>query len=224
MSESVTGASDAVVEPASTETVTTQVTESDVVSKKDHERALADMLKFKNALREKEKSMEKLQAEREELRMQGLRAKEEWKTIAEEKEALARQLEQDLKATKQAVLDSKRYEALKVECMKLGIIDHALDDITQEMLQSVDVEVTSTGRVNVLNAKQAAEDIKLRKPHWFGKPSAPSVNNGVPTVGTTQSPVTPKQVLELQAKYKKTRDPADLKAYETAMRSLGRPM
>lgn len=220
MSETVTGGEQtSVIEPASNTEVVVQpgATGVEISSDKDKERAIKDMLKFKAMVRDSEAKIAALEKERDNERLERHKSRDEWKTIAEEHIEKANKLEDENKNIRRSVVNNERLKGLREQCLKLGIREEALDDITEDMMNSVEYETTSTGRINLLNAKQVAEDIKLRRPFWFGKASAPSVNGQVPSVGGSgDGPISPKRVLELEAEYKKTRSPETLAALKRA--------
>lgn len=198
-----------VVNPAVVPPVVEDPPKTDYVLRKDHERAIDDMHKAKARARELE---EKLKTEEE----SKLKEKQEYKTLYE-RERDAR-IQSDEKSTKleESYINSQKYSALKTECLKLGILDTAVVDLDMYDLRNVQFETTSTGRVQVINAKEVAEDLKRIKPHWFGAPGVARVNTTVPTtIGSGE--VTYSDIMKLEAQYMKTRSPSDEAAYRKAL-------
>ncbi len=96
--------------------------------------------------------------------------------------------------------------------MKLGLVETAVDDLELMELKDVIVETTSTGRVNVIGAKSAAERIKSIRPHWFSEGRVPNINGRQPEVRTSGSGATSYEELQkLEKEAVKTGDYTEYK-------------
>lgn len=176
---------------------------------KDKQRILDDMHRYK---REAQEAKDRLKIEEE----NKLKEKEQWKTLYEKADEERKQAVDRADKVELSYINSQRYSAVKTECMKLGILDSAIGDLDIIDLGQVKYDVTQTGRVNVLNAREVAEDLKRVKPHWFGAPGVARINTTVPTtVGS--GPVTYNDLMKLEAQYMKTRSPEDEAAYKKAI-------
>lgn len=184
----------------------------DFVSRKDHERALEDMHKFK---REREELLAKLKSEED----NKLKEKEQWKTLYEKEKTRADELEMGKKQLNDSFVNSQKFSALKTECLKMGILESAMVDLDMVDMSGIKIETTSTGRLNILNAKEFAEDLKRVRPHWFGTPGVTRVNTSTPQV-IGSGEVTYDQVRKLEEQWRKTRSPSDEAAYRKALLSM----
>lgn len=193
----------------------------EVVPKKEFESVVRESIKRKQELADIKKQLEEQNKRLEGFKVQGMKDKEMWKELAETKEKEAEAAKSELSNFKKAYVDNEKFGALKIELMKMGMIPEALNDIGGEWVDLCEVETTSTGRINVLNAKSVAETLKAKKPYFFGKPNTSNVNTQTPSVGGSSSgAITPATVLELGRKYEKTKSEADRVAYHNAAKTL----
>lgn len=143
----------------------------------EKEKLLAEIHKWKGQA--KELSV-KSAAEREKLLIEQGR----WEELAKEKDAKLRELEERDARTKEAFINEKKYNAVKEAAARAGIRPEAMPDLELIGLDKVQIETTSTGRVNVLGVDAAIDNLKLSRPHWFGSPrtvvagNAPNVQPG----------------------------------------------
>lgn len=135
-----------------------------------------------------------------------------WKEVAERHEADAKISQEKLDNVGKAMVRDKKYSAIRAEAQKLGIRTESIDDLEMLEFLAVQVETTDLGNVNIIGAKEAAEDLKLKRPHWFGKSTA-NLNTGSPEV-TLGGAVTLDSVMKARAKYKTSKDQADFATFE----------
>lgn len=185
----------------STENIVTE--EPKVVSKEAYEKVMQDMHKYKKALKEIESS--KKQQE-----LQSLKEKQEWQKIAELKEAEANQEREERTKLTKAVVTDKKMSAIRDAARKAGILDTAEEDIELLNWSEVEVETTSTGRINVLGADDAVKRLKTLKPHWFGK-SVGKVNSKIPETKQNSDVVSLEKLTKLR---KEAMQSGDYSAYE----------
>jgi hypothetical protein len=180
---------------------------------------IKENIKRKDAILAMERERDKFKSEVELLKTDKMKSKEMYKELAETLEKEVAELRSKDKAKDKAILNATKHAALKEAANKLGLHSTAvryLDD--KEWLDQVEVEFTSTGRVNVLNAERVAQNLKTEHPLFFLKPTAPNINTETPHVIVNDGgKVTVEQVNLLSKQYAKTRDPKDLRAYETAI-------
>lgn len=205
------------------ESVTTNTAAADdMVPKKELEAVIKESIKRKQELADLKKQMDESNKRLESFKTQGMKDKEMWKELAEQKEKEAKDLETKYSGLQNAIVRNEKFSALKTELYKLGIIPEALSDVGDDFIDMCEIETTSTGRHSVLNAKQVAETVKMKKPYIFGRPGNPNVNTTTPGVNTPGGAMTVGKVLELQKKYEKTKSEDDRKAYHDGMKVLSR--
>jgi hypothetical protein len=178
---------------------------NDLVSRADLEHALRDVHRYKNDAREKEEALKKFQNQQLE---QNQKYKELWEQTKKEAESY----QEKANLMEKAFMNREIKRQLEMEAMKMGLIDsdamHAFvnqDDIL--------VEGTTTGKINVLNAKQVLEGLKLKKPYLFNTQKSVGINTQTPSVMTSNE-VTMDQVMEAQSKYNKTKRKEDAQVYQ----------
>jgi hypothetical protein len=137
-----------------------------------------DMHRFKEDAR---KAAEELKAFRD----KEMRDKEQWKEYSANKEKEANEWKTKYDTLSDSIRDRAKISAVREASLKLGLVETAVDDLELMELKDVIVETTSTGRVNVIGAKSAAERIKSLRPHWFSENRAPNINGRQPEVRTS---------------------------------------
>jgi len=185
-----------------------EATEQKLVPQEEFDKVLAEVHKWKSQV--KELSV-KSAAEREKLLIEQGR----WEELAKEKDARLRELEERDQRTKQAFINEKKYNAVKDQAVKAGIRPEALADLELIGLDKVQVETTSTGRVNVLGVESAIENLKLSRPHWFGAPRTTVAGN---TPNITQGGVV--TLADLDKLSKEAAKTGDYTAYSAATKQF----
>jgi len=196
------GADAPVNEQAPVETVAKP---EETVSKDGIERALKDVHRFKDearSLKEKLKTVEETQ----------LKEKQQWKELYEQRDKEYKDLLGKEEQLRGSIVNEKKFFALKDEAQRLGLLPEAVADLEYWDLSDVLIEATSSGKVNIVNAKQVAEKIKTMRPHWFSQKSAPAVNANSPHV-ITGTKVTMKDVMDAEKKWKTSHSKDDEKTY-----------
>jgi len=143
-----------------------------------------------------------------------LREQKRWEELVTIKDGELSELRQRDTETKKAFIQEKKYSAVKEEALKAGIRPEALADLELIGLDKVDIETTSTGRINVLGVQGAIESLKMSRPHWFGQPKT-IINGNLPGVNNSTGLVTSAEVNKLSMEARKTGDYA---AYEKAFK------
>lgn len=170
------------------------------VSKADHDRALADLQKFK-------KEAAQLKADKKAAEDAKLKETNDYKTLAEQREAELTEIRTENERIKSAIVAEKKFNTVAEECRKLGLLPGAASDLEMLDLDAVQVETTSTGKTNILGADKFAARLKAAKPHWFGGKSTSHVNTGKPGVlEDADGAITIDQLVELEKDAKKTGD------------------
>ncbi len=175
-----------------------------IVSWKDHQAALSDLHKFK------QKAL-KLEQDQKSARENELKAKEQWKTLAEQREAEVNDWKNKYEGTVKSTVNLTKMSALKDECMKLGLSDEK--DLEFLDLEDLQIETTNTGKMSVLGAKTFAERLKAIKPHWF-RPTATVVNSSNPRIVDPSGPVSAQDVYAAEKAWRNSKKPEDLQNYQ----------
>jgi hypothetical protein len=169
----------------------------DVVSRKAYTSVSDDMHRFKREAAEAKQKLADLEAKK-------LADDKNYQELYErEKKARLEADEQNQKKDKYYIHTQKSSEIRKL-AMEIGLRSEALDDLDLLDYDGVEVEVTSTGRYNVLGGKQFVENLKNKKPHWFNKDKPPKVNaggGGVTSPGTGK--LTPTDVVNAERQMKR---------------------
>lgn len=171
----------------------------ETVSKADMERVLNDMHKYK-------KELLKLKEEKDSEKTARMKEQNQWKELAEAKEREAAEAREKSERLQMSYLSEKKYGALKSSCSALGLRPEALSDLEMLDLSEVQIETTSTGKINVLGAEKFAERLKATKPHWFLDKQTPTVNGAGPRVQDNMGAITPAMLLKAQADGQKAGD------------------
>lgn len=169
-----------------------------VVPRDEYERIKADYERINS---EHSKLAEKIKAKE----LEEAKKRNDWKLIAEQKEREAQEAIAKATNIEQSYLNERKFSALKDEVTRLGLRQEAIEDLSLISLDDVVIEHTSTGKINVLGAKTAAEKIKMMRPHWFSSVQTPNVNSSLPGVISGQK-VTYEQLKEAELNAKKTGD------------------
>lgn len=157
-----------------------------------------DMLKYKdeaNELKEKLKQRE----------MDELKKQENWQAYAETREKEAIEHKERADRLEKNIVYDKKLSAVEKAALASGLRKEALADLELMDFLHVDIETTSTGRVNVLNVEAEVDRIKRERPHWFGGKKA-SINSGDPEVVSASGPLTHEAIAKIEAAAKKSGD------------------
>ena len=166
-------------------------------------KALRDLQKYKGRVKE-------LEDAQEQSRISKMREKEQWQDLSSEWQQKAEKHEAENKTLKDSMVYDKKYSAVREFALKAGLRNEALRDLELIDFDDVEVEYTSTGRVNVLNAERAVERIKSSRPHWFGNRRT-NVNSNEPEV-VSGGQVSYNDVYKAEEQARKTGDYAPYKA------------
>lgn len=170
----------------------TNKNKDDVVSRADHERALADMHKYK-------KAAELAAKEKKDNETARLKETNDWKTLAEQKEIEAKEAVTRAELLQTSYVNDRKHSAIVSKCEALGIRAEAIDDLKDLDLSEIAIETTSTGKINVLGAERFAAALKARKPHWFSDKAPPKVNSNGTRVLESGDAITVKDLLKAEA-------------------------
>lgn len=196
--EETSGADNLHVEPQ-------QEATSHPVSQEAYDQIKKDMLRYKDELKS-------FKGEAQKLREEKLASERNWEELAKSRAQERDEAIQQAESLKKSVIDSKKYDAVKNECVKLGIKPEALEDLKLLGLDDVQTELTTLGNVNVHGAGNFAERLKTLRPHWFGQKTPPNLNTNTPGVVPATGPITAQQLAALEREGKKKGDMSEYRA------------
>jgi hypothetical protein len=181
---------------------------SRTINPDDHDRALADLHKYKGKATELEQRLTAIERERENEKTRKLQEQGEFKTLAEQYQKERDDAKKEADTLKSAYVDDKKFDKVRAACEKLGLRSEAIADLEMLDLNGVSVETTSTGKIIVHGADKFAEAVKAKKPHWFTGPKAPNVDtNGTRVLdGSAGGTVTARDLLNAETEGKKSGD------------------
>lgn len=152
---------------------------SEKISKEDHDRALADLHRFKAEAKKKADEAQSLLDQINQLKKQGMRSAEDFKSLSETQATEIEELKKQNDTLKNGISKTFRSMQVKQEAKALGIKESAMRDL--DLLDfSSDVQVVfgQDGTVSVEGAKQAAENLKKTRDHWFTTGKVENINTG----------------------------------------------
>jgi hypothetical protein len=142
-----------------------------------------------------------------------LRKNKQFKELAETYENENKDLKKKLVDRDKAVIENKKFEAIKAACDKLGLLPAAVSDLDGYDFTDITVETTSLGRINVLGADKFAERLKTLKPHWFKEAGNGAINPKTGRVLDSGGKVSVDDVYEAEKKFRKSGSEEDKRAY-----------
>lgn len=149
------------------------------ISKEDHERALADLHKFKADAKKQADQVQTLQDQINQLQKSGLRAKEDYKTLSEQQATEIEGLKKSNETLKNGISKTFRNMQVKSEAKSMGIREDAMKDLDLlDFSATVPVVFESDGTIKVEGAKEAAETLKKTRSHWFTTGKVDNINTG----------------------------------------------
>lgn len=179
--------------------------ESNTVDKDLFEKFKQDNAKFK-------KRTQELEAQLEVERRNKLKEKEDWKSYAETLEKELESTKTERQALSQAMIYDKKVEAIRTAALASGVRKDAIKHLEKFGTDGVDIETTSTGRINILGAEQFVARLKAEAPYLFDVKGS-KVNAESPGM-VGKSEITIEKLNELRDHWKKTGDSAP---YQSAL-------
>lgn len=187
----------------------TQQTNDPQSTQQADDRSVGGIKYYKELLDKERQEREKLSSEIENIRKGKLIEQNQWKELYEQEQKKSVELQSKLSNISTAFIDDKKRSVIEKEAIAAGILPSALEDLDLIDKSIIEVETTSTGKINFNNVKTFVDTLKLKKPHWFGAGVDPNINNKRPEFNQTGE-LNIDQILELQSK--------DPKKYNEIMR------
>lgn len=178
----------------------------EMVEKGRLDHAIGDLHRYKSQVKD-------LQTKLASVEEQKLKEREDWKSLYEIEKEARTNAELASNKTQESYLAEKKFSAIKEAALRFGIRPEALDDLSLLSLDQVQIESTSTGRLNVLGADTAVQELKRTRPYWFSDNRPPNVNTTTVGVGPQDGPVTWQTLQKLEREGKKS---GDMSAYKQA--------
>lgn len=188
---------------------------SQSISKEDHDRALADLHRFKADAKKNAEQAQLLQDQINQLKKQGMRTAEDFKSLSETQAKELEEKDKTIATLKNGISKTFRSMQVKQEAKALGIKESAMRDLDLlDFSDQVQVVFGDDGTVSVDGAKQAAENLKKTRDHWFQTGKVDNINTGGKGGGNEPAELTsaymnslektdPKKYKELYPKYVK---------------------
>lgn len=183
----------------------------------DLERALKDLHRFKSQAKQQEEAIRETERKLQAVEQQRLAEKEDWKALAEKRQALLDEAQARHESLKSSVFNTAKFSAVRAEALKAGLRPEAESDLELIQMDPVVVEMTTTGKMQTIGAKEFVDELKRTRAHWFKNPNVPQVNAGGRAFTGANGTVTAKDVIAAEREWHKTKTPAAEQAYKSAL-------
>jgi len=163
--------------------------QSAMVPKKDLERALGDLHRFKDQARSQASQITELQSQIESLKTKQAADANDYKALYESEKAKSAETVQKYTDLLGHTVKTERHRAAYPALKKAGLRDDAESLIDVMDMSPMHVEATSSGRFSVDGVEDWVEAQKLKFPYAFQKPNGPNVNGSTGNGGHQGGPV-----------------------------------
>lgn len=188
---------------------------AETVAKADHDRALADLHKFKSEAKAKETELADLKARLEAIETEKKTSTGDFKSLYEQSQSSANEWKSKYEGLKGSMVITEKHKAATAALVKAGIHAEALSMLDHEKFEGMEVEATSQGRFIVHGADLFAESFKKKYAFAFGKGAPPVVNAGGGSGGGSEGgDLNPTRLFEIEQECKKK---GDMKPYREAV-------
>lgn len=123
--------------------------------------------KIKADLAKARKENEDMKRQIESMRLKKLKESEDKEAYIQEVEKQRDQAIRDRQMYSEAYLEDRKTEAVKVEAIKLGMAQEFLEVLEKMGTEGIEVETTSTGKVNIIGAHSFVARLKSKYPRMF---------------------------------------------------------
>lgn len=191
-----------------TDQVTEQVDASSEQQQKEtnpkaYDEVKADMLKYKQKLKGLEQENERLLEEKKTLETKNLQDQNQYKTLYEKITEENKILKKSLTEVKTGFIENEKLREIEMKALTSGLKPKALELLRNiaSGTEDVVVEITNTGRTQVVGVESYIEKLKQQYADvLFVDGKAPNINTNVPNTQVTTKSWTGKELLELQRK------------------------
>lgn len=173
----------------------------------DSDLSASELAKLRAENAKLKKASDKAAQEKKDADTKRLKDENNWKAVAEAKEAEALESKSESEKIKTSYINDRKFSALESAAKALGLRPEAVGDLEALDLEDLLTETTSTGKINVLGVEKFAKALKTKKPHWFSDKPAPKVNtNGTRILDSSDDAISAKDLLKAEAEGKKSGD------------------
>ena len=176
----------------------TNQNDSNAANKNDPSKTVGSLKFYKEQLEAERKEREKIAKELELVKTGQLKEKENWKQLYENELTERQKIEEKLKTVSTNVIENLKIKEIEKEAIANGILPEALEDLSLVDSSMIEVETTSTGRINFNNVKEFIESLKIKKPYLFTKKGPPTINNNQPNNNYAPKEYSASEILKLQ--------------------------
>ncbi len=148
------------------------------IDPKDHERAISDLMKEKNARRDAESKLNELKSKAKVEEQEKLKQKDMYKELAERLEKENHEKDEKLKKFQTSFIHTHKFEAVRAAAIRAGIRPEAEGDLEMLDLNDLPHELTTSGRTIISGADDFVSTIRKTKPHWFQDTTQMKFNPG----------------------------------------------
>lgn len=135
---------------------------------------------YKTQLSELKKQNEELMRQITEKEVSQLKEKENWKQLYETEFQKRQSYEGEIKNLKTSFVDNLMRKEIESVAMEMGIRKEALADLDLLDRGMIEVETTSSGKINFHNTKEFIQSLKQTRPYWFIENRDPKINTSNP--------------------------------------------
>ena len=164
---------------------------------------------YKELLEKERGERERLTRELEATKNEELKRNNQWKELYESERVKREEADNKVKHISANVVDNLMTREIEKAALQAGILPEALDDLGLLDKSMIEVETTSSGRINFHNVSEWIDSIKQKKSYMFRSGKAPNINTSQPGVARAKE-YSANDLLELQRK--------DIKSYNEIMK------
>lgn len=199
--------------------------QSKSVSWDDHQRALADLHRFKGQSKALSAQLANIQSEFESLKGEVATKNKDFENLYASEKSKREAIESEKTKLLNNVLNSERHRAAYPALKKAGLRDDAENLLDIVPLDLIDVEATSSGRFTCSGIDDFVEDVKKKFPYAFQRPAAPVVNgaSGTGSAGAGSGAWTPAKLVALENECRKKKDMEPYRKAVEEWRKQGKP-
>jgi hypothetical protein len=173
-----------------------------VINPQDHDRAVQDMLKYKGKLKEASDAIQDLKTQIHELKSQGLKEKEDYKSLYEQECQNHAETKRRAQRLEGSFYTTQKHSAVYPALKRAGLRDDAERILEMVDFDALEVETTSEGRVIINGIETFVEKFKADFPFAFEQRRPPKINSaGGTTEFQTPQKITAEMIVEIERKH-----------------------
>jgi hypothetical protein len=181
---------------------TEQVKEPETVKEQEQpkkQKTSDEIRKLSEQLRQVQEERENIAAQLETERTEKLKEQQQYKQLWEQEKKRKEEAEQNVQKLKTTFSNTLKRSAVHKEAMSQGIRPEALKHLDMLDYESIVLETTSNGAINILGAKEYVEGLKNgEESYWFKSNAGPNVNTKSPSDEVKAKNMSIDEVLKLE--------------------------